>query len=687
VTDPTNHAPFDVAVEALPGFDGIGFALGDSYAGIDLDDCFAADGEPYHWARYILEDLAGTYAEVSPSGNGIKLFMRGGKPEGRCRRQVGLGEVEVYGGGRFFTVTGNAFGGAPSELRDCTADLARLHATLFPPEERPAARAATASAESSPLTDAELLEQAPAKDAKFARLWAGDIAGYPSQSEATAALLMKLAFLTGRDRARMDRLFRQSGLMRTKWDSRRGNATWGALEIENACAKQTEVYSPPAPPGQSPWPDEADAPSGPRAVVAPEKSPTAYVDPIRHFVAQATPETGFVRDYLDYAEPFSESPEQFLLSGALTALSVAAGSSAFMHWGDERLLANTYLCLVGPQSIPRKSTAVRVSRRVTEDAIAGPPDAKGEPTCISISETGSDEAIMEEIAAKPAGVMWWSELSGALAQSQKRYSGGLKQLLAELFDAAGQTRTHKLRDEGKTIRIGNPCPHILAATTVAWLSQQVGEWDLYGGFLSRFCYVFGERKSKSLPLRPDHDQPRRDALVTALRRIPREATLQTAAPLRLGRDAEAGYCRFYDEFEERPELRASDAVASFASRLTTYALKLAMLYELGFNPASREVSAEAWAHARAFVDLCYAGALRILEETDRGGDPDVNRVVRILRGVGARDISRRDLMRKTKLRKDRFEPIITTLEESGLVRSWTAKTGGRDARMLRYEPQ
>ncbi len=56
---------------------------------------------------------------------------------------------------------------------------------------------------------------------KFTKLWEeGDWegAGYPSQSEADLALCNKLAFWTGRDKARMNRLFRQSGLYREEWD-------------------------------------------------------------------------------------------------------------------------------------------------------------------------------------------------------------------------------------------------------------------------------------------------------------------------------------------------------------------------------------------------------------------------------------------------------------------------------------
>src|SRR5262245_10542525 len=79
------------------------------------------------------------------------------------------------------------------------------------------------------LDDQALIDKAMASrnGMKFAALWAGDTSAYGSDdSAADLALCHTLAFWTGRDPARMDRLFRQSGLMRTKWNARRGAITY-----------------------------------------------------------------------------------------------------------------------------------------------------------------------------------------------------------------------------------------------------------------------------------------------------------------------------------------------------------------------------------------------------------------------------------------------------------------------------
>jgi hypothetical protein len=153
---------------------------------------------------------------------------------------------------------------------------------------------------------------------------------------------------------------------------------------------------------------------------------------------------------------------------------------------------------------------------------------------------------------------------------------------------------------------------------------------------------------------------------------------------RLGPEAHEAYCAFYREFEDRPLRVRNPYLGSFASRLTTYALKLAILYELAYFPDSREVSLDAWEHARAFTEMAYQGALRLLEETEVGGDRDYNRVLTILREAGEQGLRQRDLMRRAGLPKPKFDAIREALVEGGAVRWWNEMTAGRQAVMLAY---
>jgi primase-polymerase (primpol)-like protein len=73
----------------------------------------------------------------------------------------------------------------------------------------------------------------------FWALWTGDDTLYKSPSEADLALCRILAFYTGCDVARIDRLFQQSGLMREKWE----RADYRERTIAKAIALTGETYS------------------------------------------------------------------------------------------------------------------------------------------------------------------------------------------------------------------------------------------------------------------------------------------------------------------------------------------------------------------------------------------------------------------------------------------------------------
>ena len=79
---------------------------------------------------------------------------------------------------------------------------------------------AKSKAPGSYLSDESVISKALSskQSEKFKALWSGDIPDGKSHSEADQALCTMLAFWCGGDTAQMDRLFRQSGLMREKWE-------------------------------------------------------------------------------------------------------------------------------------------------------------------------------------------------------------------------------------------------------------------------------------------------------------------------------------------------------------------------------------------------------------------------------------------------------------------------------------
>lgn len=134
-TDATTWASFDDVADEyiLGGYDGIGYMLGSAVQGIDLDDCRdPGTGELSELAQQVLERVEG-YAEVSPSGTGIKLFSRTNLDGSRTKKEAG---VELYRDRRYFAVTGHQINGHEA-LPTLQQDLGWLVKQVFEEELSP----------------------------------------------------------------------------------------------------------------------------------------------------------------------------------------------------------------------------------------------------------------------------------------------------------------------------------------------------------------------------------------------------------------------------------------------------------------------------------------------------------------------------------------------------------------------
>lgn len=82
----------------------------------------------------------------------------------------------------------------------------------------------------------ELLNKAMRTNKNFAALWSGDISNYGNDaSRANLGLCRHLAFWTAKDPAAMDAYFRQSPLMRDKWDKDRPKNLWANDHRQGHC--------------------------------------------------------------------------------------------------------------------------------------------------------------------------------------------------------------------------------------------------------------------------------------------------------------------------------------------------------------------------------------------------------------------------------------------------------------------
>ncbi|WP_067925448.1 phage NrS-1 polymerase family protein [Alicyclobacillus shizuokensis] len=219
VDDPNTWTAYGNAATELKlkskEYDGIGYVFSDDdpYTGVDLDHC-TQNGKLTDDAMAIVERL-NSYTELSPSGEGVHIFVRAQLPGTRHRR----GNIEMYDSKRFFTVTGKHMEGTPTTIEERQEEINAVYREFLDSGEKK--ESASVEPKSPPMDDDTILRLAyGAKNGfKFADLFEGRWEEYyKSQSEADQALCNMFAFFS-QDPEQIDRLFRRSGLYREhKWE-------------------------------------------------------------------------------------------------------------------------------------------------------------------------------------------------------------------------------------------------------------------------------------------------------------------------------------------------------------------------------------------------------------------------------------------------------------------------------------
>lgn len=249
-TDPNTWKTFD----NLPYKDRVGiiFTPDKKLLGIDIDHCLI-DGKVDHpLADEINEFIksANTYTEVSPSGDGLHMFLKISNDEGLTLHSNKKAPYELYTTGRYFTFTGNTK--SKKGVRTVTVKEAMeiLSTTGYGitwgvDKEQNRQTTTVKTIKHQSLEDQEVLDKMfQAKNGKeIEQLYNGDTSKYNNDdSNADMALLSHLAFWTGRDNHQMERIWLASPIgQRAKTQQRQD---YRDRSINHAIDNTTDVYTP-----------------------------------------------------------------------------------------------------------------------------------------------------------------------------------------------------------------------------------------------------------------------------------------------------------------------------------------------------------------------------------------------------------------------------------------------------------
>jgi primase-polymerase (primpol)-like protein len=268
------------AAERLGHYVAFVMSSADPFTFIDIDGCIV-NGAWTPFAHNVLTRFPGAAFEVSQSGTGAHLFLRGNIPEGFTGRKSDA--IEIYASQRFVALTGNAAqGNADIDFGDVLRSTIAEH---FGVNHSRANEVRSLSdwtyvpvpEWSGPEDDAELLRQFLAEPVKlyndaaraFAHLtgdttptkvpvsnadlyyansevlsqaWPDTVKGGFDKSDAAYALACRLAYWTGKNCERVSRIMAGASFKRTKADaSHGGGTTYWQWDILGACAATTSV--------------------------------------------------------------------------------------------------------------------------------------------------------------------------------------------------------------------------------------------------------------------------------------------------------------------------------------------------------------------------------------------------------------------------------------------------------------
>ena len=237
--NPEHWLTFEEVKEAYEtdNFDGVGvvFNREDNLVCVDLDDFKDINNLPAEKYNLTIH----SYTELSPSEKGLHVWIKGQKPEWCRTKKNG---VELYGGEKysFVTVTGYPYHKEVLPVKEHQKLIDQIAETYFKEDEK---AASTRKRDKENVIYKEFPDHVVLSNMfeskngkKIKALFDGDMSNYESASDADMGLCNHLAFWTNNNADQMDRLFRNSALIRDKWDEKRGNDTYGDITINEAIA-------------------------------------------------------------------------------------------------------------------------------------------------------------------------------------------------------------------------------------------------------------------------------------------------------------------------------------------------------------------------------------------------------------------------------------------------------------------
>lgn len=627
VTDPQSWCSFEQATEAAKDWNkwaGIGFIFSsrDPYCGIDLDNPLAknVDGSPKFspekqaeiWARqqFIFEQFV-SYAERSPSGNGLHIIVKASVPRG-CKRD----SVEIYSNARFFTMTGNVYRDAPIAEYN---DLANKLWDEMAPAEIVGNGFIADIAERNNDNEVCLMAERAENGQKFISLYNGNWQTYySSQSEADFALIDIISFYT-QNISQIIRIFRESALGRrdkAKRDSYVGDMVQRSFDNQPPHMNIDGITKT--------FDDYIAKQKAPKLPAPKAKSESMDIDK-NYWLKHRPP--GLMNMIIDYA--LASSPRPVYEMALTAAIGLMAGITGRQYNVSSTGL-NQYLMLIADTGKGKEAIAGTINDIV--NAVA-----KRQPASMNIigpSDFGSGQGLLRYLSAMPSACAvsligeFGVRLKSITADSANATELMLRKVLLDLYmkSGAGQSLNPVVYSDKKNNveAIQSPALTIIGESTKELFYEALGEDTVSSGLLPRFLIIeYNGPRTKMNYNHVNVSVPENliqllDALVLDIAEL---ADKQIVYEIKLDANAQAYSERLNDYCDDMINSANQDIIRQVYNRVHLKTLKLAGILAVSYNSKYPQVSRDMMQWAASLV---VTDTERLIDKFDRGEMGNVN---------------------------------------------------------------
>jgi hypothetical protein len=373
----------------------------------------------------------------------------------------------------------------------------------------------------------------------------------------------------------------------------------------------------------------------------------------------------WLKEYVTYIAPSSESPLDYHTWSALTVVSATLRKHVYISRGTWKLYPNLFTVLVGRPGIG-KGSAINPALGILRDA----------DTANLLSDRVTIEYVLEKLSkgwphfgiGKPGKIavgidhsclILSRELSVFVTASQFTLP-----ILTDLWDANDGKYIYGTRGKGE-FAIEDPCVCLLGGSTQEWLISSIPPSAIGGGFTRRVNFVVAYDRERFIPWPnvSNHSNVRVN-LVDDLKEIGK-----LSGEFRFHPDTIKPFEEVYTE--SMPGIYDDAATTSYKTSKWAQVSKLAMCVSAARSD-NLIITKEDFNTARLAVESVAVNVPRVFRGV--GESELVKATTKILEFIEAKGFASRDEMLKAHWRdvtSDDLDRVLATLKEAYIIREYT----------------